>query len=207
MYCAIAGWDTLNHIFLGAAIVGGMIVIFRLFLQFVGGGGGHDASDAGSDISGEASPDVGGADHDVGSAGHHADSSFAVFTLQNLSAFLLIFGLVGLALRRASEVGTTWSVVGGFAAGMIIVAILTKLMTASRRLQVSGTLKLQNAIGAEGEIYLTVPPGGIGKVQVVIRGRQQIYNAKTEETTPVKTGERVIVTKLVSGNVFVVKRA
>ena len=95
------GW---KKFFLICAIVGGLFVLFRLIMQFIGLG--HDG---GSDL------DAGG--HDID--GHHADSDigFKILSLHGLTSFFMMFGLVGLALYRQSRMGVFISMAGAVVAG------------------------------------------------------------------------------------------
>ncbi len=58
----------------------------------------------------------------------------------------------------------------------------------------------------EGSVYLTIPAEGTGKIQITVRGSLGIYNAVSERKEEIKTGSRVLVDRVVSGNVLVVTR-
>ena len=188
----------LDKIFVVSAVLGGLVVIIRLILQFVGGDADADMGDI--DVDMDVDVDVADGSMDTGDAG------ISLLSLQGLSGFMLMFGLVGLALHRQTEVASYWSIAGGFAAGLLMMWILARLMMFFKKLQSSGTLNLQNALGKEGQVYLTIPSRGLGKAQVVVQGRLKVLEARAQDDEAIKTGERVKVAKLVSGNVLVVKK-
>ena len=194
--------DWLSKVYIGAAVLGGAIVVVRIILLIVGGS--FDA-DVDMDVDADVDFDV-DADAGDGLAGGEADTSFAIFSLQTISGFLLMFGLIGLAILQMRENGAVWSIVGGGAAGTLTAYIFGKLMASMKKLQSSGTINLQNAIGTEGDVYLTIPADGIGKVQIAIQGGLKIFNAKSADDAALPTGSRVEVVQVVSGNVLVVKK-
>ena len=190
----------LELLFVLCAAFGTILFVVRLVLMFIGGGheGGGDVDAGGLD----------GADgHDFS---HHdfseSDLSFKVLSLQGITAFFMMFGLVGWALVRQGNVPAILSIVGGMLAGFSTVWIMKKIFQLAGSLQSSGTLDLQNAIGQEGLVYLTIHPGQIGKVQVVVQGRLSVLNAIAEDKTEeIKTGQRVWVVR-VSADTLVVEK-
>ncbi|HEY8241145.1 MAG TPA: hypothetical protein VIH35_06855, partial [Kiritimatiellia bacterium] len=155
----------------------------------------------------DTSMDVGAHDpsllaHDGG----HADSSFKLLSFQGLTAFFMMFGLVGLAMIRQSGAGTTASLVAATVAGLAAVWAIGKLFQSMRKLQSSGTMDLRNAIGQPGEVYLTIPAGGTGKVQVSVQNRLSVFDAVSGSGAEIKTGAAVKVTTLRGANVMVVEK-
>ena len=166
--------------------------VVRTLLQLTGiGGGDGDGLGHGADIA----PD---AEHG------HVDEGFRVLSLQGLSAFFMMFGLVGLALVRQSGVPSALALPFAGAAGVATVWIIAKMFTAMRSLQSSGNVNLWSAIGQEGQVYLTVQRGGEGKVQVVVQNRLGVYDARADDGAELATGRRVRVVG-VSGEVLVVQ--
>jgi len=185
----------LEKVFFVCAAVGGILFMIRLLLQFIG----HD-SDMFHDVDGFHTDGL-DADGDIDS-----DASFKLLTFQGLTSFFMMFGLVGLALMRQSKVGGLLAIVGGLAAGAAAVWIIAKLFTLMLKLQSSGTVDNEGAVGAEGTVYLRIPANGTGKVQVRNRDRLREYDAVTEDEEDIQTGDRVRVVKIVSGNVMVVEK-
>ena len=201
MMDTIAGFTALEKFYAICALLGGIMFVVRLILQFVGGMAGGDI---GGGVDG-AGGDVGGA---MGGDAHAAasDHSFAVLSFQGLTAFFMMFGLVGLAVLRQTELGAVASLVAGLAAGAVTVWFISRIFMGMRRLQCDGTLNLGNTVGQEGTVYLRIPADGTGKVQIGVQGRLQVFDAVSAAKTPLASGERVRVARVVSGNVMVVDK-
>ena len=60
-------------------------------------------------------------------------------------------------------------------------------------LQASGNIDISEAIGSQGTIYLRIPEGDVGQVQVEAGGALKIYNAKSEDGNGIGTGDFVEV--------------
>ncbi|MFH0908008.1 MAG: hypothetical protein V1929_04540 [bacterium] len=182
----------LDVIFMACAAMGGVLFLVQMIMQFAG----HDAS-----------ADVGSHDpslltHDGGAA----DSSFKLLSFQGLTAFFMMFGLVGLAMLRQSGVGATGSLIAGLVAGLGAVWVIGKLFASMRKLQSSGTLDLHKAVGQPGEIYMTIPAGGTGKVQVSVQNRLSVYDAVSRDGAEIKTGASVKIAELRGANMMVVEK-
>lgn len=179
----------LQKVYTLSASIGGLLFLIRLLLQFMG-------SDDGSDLD-PIDGETGLSDSDL---------SFKILSFQGITAFLMMFGLAGLALVIESKVGGSLSLLGASLAGFISVWIIGKIFSLSGRLVSSGTIDMNNAVGEEGQVYLNIPASGIGKVTIVIQNHQKTFDAVAEKKGEIKTGERVIVTRIVSGNTLVVDR-
>lgn len=173
--------------FLICAVLGVALFLFRLVLQLIGQTGGAD--DPGDVDAGET------------------DDSFRVLSLHGLTAFFMMFGLVGLALHRQSECGETISIVGALVAGTLACWGINKLFAALKSMQSDGMVRVENAVGAEGSVYLGIPENGTGKVQVAVQGRLKVYDAVSQDRGEIRTGERIVVVQASGGSSLVVKKA
>ncbi len=191
---------TLHNLYLLSAVGGGALFVVRTAISFIGGDVNGEL-DAGGDFSG-ADADLGDDPFDAGS-----DVSFKILSLQGLSAFFLIFGLVGLGMLHQSPFPAVASVPAALAAGMAAVYVIAKIFAMVVGLQSSGTMNLQNAVGAQGRIYLRIPPGGAtGQVEVAVQGHLKIFDAQSETRTEIPTGEPVQVVRAIGDNLLIVKR-
>jgi hypothetical protein len=175
------------------ALAGGSLFLVRLVLQFFGG-------------------DLGGSDDALDLAAHGAhmgdsDISFKLLSLQGLTAFFMMFGLVGLALSKQSGFAEPVSVTGGILAGLFTAWVIQKVFVMMKGLQSSGNINLENAVGVEGTVYLGIPPSGTGKVEIMIQNRLRVMDAITEQAEELKTGERIKVVRIHNGNTLVVEKA
>lgn len=200
----------IETLFLVCAVIGGVLFVVRLALQFIGGdsGGDHDMGGV-SDVS---DVDISGADIDGDFGGdadvdmHDAYLSFKILSFQGLTAFFMMFGLVGLAMMRETDQGPTAAVIAASLAGFGTVWIIGLIFRKAGSLQASGNINLRNAIGQQGEVYLTIPSSGTGKAKVTVQERLRIYDAVSTGTEKIPTGERIRVVDVTPQSVLVVEK-
>lgn len=188
MVQAFADFNGLELFFLICALVGGFFVVVKLIFQFIGG----DA-------------DVEGMESDIDGAHTDSDIGFRLLSMHGLSAFFMMFGLVGLALYRQSQAGVIISIVGAVAAGMVSVWFIGKLFQWAAGLQSSGTLKTSDSVGSTGTVYLTIPGGGTGRVSINFNNRLREFDAVEKNGSELPTGTPVKVVQ-VNANVLVVEK-
>lgn len=181
-----------EQIFLVSALAGGLFFLLRLGMSVLGGDA--HSSDAGAG---------------AGDGGHHpgdTDSSFHVLTIQGVTAFFLFGGLIGLAATRQFGIGeflATGAAVLVGALAMFANAWFVKLLLG---LQMVGTLKVENAVGKEGVVYLTIHPDSGGQVQLELQGSLHTFEAVCESGKEIATGERVWVVGIVNGGTLSVEK-
>jgi hypothetical protein len=192
----MAGLTWIEIIYWASTIVGGTLFVLRVIMMFVGGGVSDEAIDGALDTGGDFA------------AGNHADAdiSFKLISVQGLTSFFMMFGLVGLALLKAG-LPVFWTVLGGMLAGLVTVAITGLVFTQMKRLQTEGTINIQNTIGAEGNVYLTIPKNGTGQVQLIAQGSLKIFDAVSNNKNVIATGEKVRVVGVAGGNTLIVEKA
>ena len=171
----------LEMFYVVSAGVGGLVFLARLILLFFMGDG--DAALGGTAID--------------------ADASFQVLSIQSLSSFFIMFGLVGIALLR-SDLSELISVVGAFLAGGGMVAMVALLTRQMQQLQSSGHIDISDAVAAEGSVYLTIPDTGTGRAQIRIQNRLRTYDAMSKNHARLETGTQVRVVG-VTGNTLIVE--
>jgi len=174
--------------FLICAIVGGFFVLAKLIMQFIG---------AGADID---------TDLDTGIDTQHVDSDigFKALSMHGLTSFLMMFGLVGLALYRQNRAGMFLSVLGASVAGLLSVWVIGRIFTSIGKLQSSGNLATASAIGSTGTVYLGIPRGGTGRVSINFRGRLREFDANSADGEAIATGTPIRVVR-VEASVLVVE--
>lgn len=182
---------TLHDFFLYSAIAGGALFVVQLALSAVG--------------AGDADIDIGGHHGDV--TGHSsADTAFKLLSLQGLTAFFAMFGLVGLALYEESRVGPTFSVLGAMIGGSLTTWLISKIFRAAKKLEGSGTIDLQNALGLTGTVYLGIGPQKPGKVTLTMAGRLLTLDAVSAGQT-LETGTEVRVVRVLGDGSISVEKA
>ncbi len=191
----MAGLTWIEIIYWASTIIGGTLFILRVIMMFLGGSVGDDALDTALDTGGDVS------------AGESADAdlSFQLISIQGLTSFFMMFGLVGLALLKAG-LPVLITVLGGILAGLATVAITGLVFSQMKRLQTDGTIRIQNTIGSEGNVYLTIPKSGTGQVQIIAQGSLKIFDAVSSNKSVIATGEKVHVVGVTGGNTLVVEK-
>ena len=189
------GLSLLEVIYWASTIIGGTLFILRLGMMLIGGGLSDDGLDS--------AVDAGAANV----AGDHADAdiSFKLLSVQGLTSFFMMFGLVGLALLRAN-LHVLITLLGGAIAGLVTVAVTGLIFSQMKRLQTEGTIKIQNTIGSDGTVYLTIPKNGTGQVQIIAQGSLKVFDAVSSNRSQIATGEKVRVTGVASGNTLIVEK-
>ena len=187
MSAFFAQLNGLEIFFLLCAVFGGLFVVIRLILQFIGFD--HDTGDG----------------HGLDS--HHSDSDigFKILSVHGITSFFMMFGLVGLALYRQSHFGTLVSMVGGVAAGLGSVWCIGKLFAMVTKLQSSGTITTDSTVGCQGKVYLTIPAGGTGRVLVKVKNSLREYDATSSDTKKIESDTPIRVV-WVDGGILVVER-
>jgi hypothetical protein len=187
------------------ATIGVTLLVCQLVLTVVGFGGHHagggDAADAGSD--GDAGH-LGGVDHH---GDHGSNWFFGVISLRTLIAALAFFGLAGLGLNAMGL--SPLIVLGGAAlAGFGAMHLVHWLMQSLALLRADGTVRLDQAVGATGTVYIPIPGQhqGIGKISLNLDAQMVELAARTPaESLP--TGTKIVVTKVLQGELVEVMRA
>lgn len=192
MLTVIVWWATLSlplKIYWLVAIPFSIIFLMQLIMTFTGA----DFSE--SDATGDSDVAV---DADTG-------IDFQFLTLKNLIAFFTLFGWTGIACLN-SGVSTGITVVISFAAGLIMMVIMASLMWFMGKLTDNGTLKIHNAVGKSGTVYIPIPGkrAGTGQIQIKVQGLQTL-DAMTDDENGFKTGQVVQVVGVVNGDILLVK--
>jgi membrane protein implicated in regulation of membrane protease activity len=184
----------LELLFAGCAVFGTTLFVIRLALMLIGFGG-HDSADGDTDA----------VDVDHGGDFHDSDLSFKVLSLQGITAFFMMFGLIGWAVIRHGDYAPWIPVLCGTAAGSATIWLMKKIFQAAGALQSSGTMNISNAVGQEGTVYLTIQPGSCGKVQVTVQNRLSVLEAIADGNQEIKTGESIRVVRIAAGKLVVEK--
>jgi membrane protein implicated in regulation of membrane protease activity len=181
----------LEIIYWASAIIGGTLFILRTIMIFSGIG----ADDGHVDLHAD----------DIGDIEHGGDMSINLLSLQGLTAFFTMFGLIGLTLYSAG-VHPLLTILGASAAGLFTVFVISWLFTLLGRFQSEGTLDINNAVGATGTVYLRIPNGGTGQVQISIQGGLRIIDALAAVETELPTGTKVTVVGVRDSTTLVVEK-
>ena len=177
-----------------------------LFLSFILGELG-DAFDSVGDVFGGADGGVDGADFDTGGAdaGHGAEGP-SPLSLRNLMAFLTAFGASGL-ITSSYGWGTLESSAFAAVPGLALAFVAYKFMRALYSQESSSVVEVASLVGSTGVVEVGLPQGGVGRVMLgTMGGGRSSFLARSEDGSPISTGESVIV-KSTLGSDLVVSRA
>jgi len=176
-----------DKIFWIIALIGSVFFLVMLVSTFIGGGMDVDVD---MEMDGDFDVDTGG---------------FHFFTIKNLIAFFTIFGWTGIACLDA-DLGKASTVLISFLAGLLMMLVMATLFFLMNKLNDSGTLVVKNAIGAVGEVYMTVGAerSTIGKVNVRIQGALRELEALTDEQNDLTQGAVVEVRDVTTNGILIV---
>ena len=91
-----------------------------------------------------------------------------------------------------------------FVAGVAAMLLVAGVMALLTRLQQSGNLNMQNAVGLSGEVYIPIPEGGKGKITLILQERFTEADAVCPSGA-LPTGQVVTVIGIAENNTLVVQ--
>lgn len=148
------------------ALAGTALFVLKLILMTMGGDHGH----------GLEGHDTASLDHGVET---HDGIDLKLLSVQGVLAFLMAFGWSGLIVLSSTRAQLIVAIAVGLVAGLLAMYVMARLMASLIRLQASGTIDPQAAVGSEGTVYVSIPEGGkgMGQVTLVIDQKQRLYYA------------------------------
>jgi hypothetical protein len=183
------GMSSLEKTYWITALLGSVIFIIIFIMTFIGGD-----MDSDMDVDGDFDVDDGG----VG---------FQFFTFKNVVAFFTIFGWTGVTcLENGLSTGVTLTI--AVVAGLIMMVATSALFFWIHSLAESGTLKINNAVGQIGEVYLPIGKNRskIGKISIKVQGSLRELEALTDEDKDLTTSTVVKVVEVISAELLLVKK-
>jgi len=213
------GLNLLQQVFTCFAIPATLVLIIQVILFIIGMSGGNgDATQGEIDadgLDGADSADIDSAGIDAAGAGEAADThdptvvhdtaEVKLLTLRSIVAFFAVGGWTGVVLG-GMDLSLPAVVLLSVMAGWAALYFVTWSIRIALRLQYSGTIRISNAIGKIGEVYIPIPAEnrGRGKVSVIVQDRLCEFEAATSADRDLKTGESVLVTGITEDNALIV---
>jgi membrane protein implicated in regulation of membrane protease activity len=181
---------TLEQSFWVIALIGSVIFVFIFIMTFIGG-----------DMDADMEADISELDVDDGGVG------FQFFTFKNVVAFFTIFGWTGI-ICLSNNVSTGLTFLISTIAGLIMMVLTSLLFFWMHSLAESGTLKIKNAVGTIGEVYLPIGANRskVGKVSIKVQGSLRELEALTDDENDLPTGTVVKVKEIISAELLLVKK-
>lgn len=182
-------WNALSlakSIFYGIGIAAAGMAFLLAILAFIGLEA-HEAADAIDSLDA----------HDAGGG---------IFSVKPLTGFFLGFGWTGGLAMDAGLSGFA-ALACATAAGGAIMAVVVMMFRTILAMRSDGTVRIGDAVGAIGTVYVTVPPGHAAGGQVIVnfKGRQETYAALQAGPTPLAGGEKVRVREVVDTRTVLVE--
>ena len=174
-------WATLTNIqqiFWVISIVFSVLFVFQFVLSIIG-----------IDFDADAEADIGDVDSVDG-----LDTDFALLSVRSIIAFFTFFGWTGV-VALSGGMAPFLAILLASSAGFVAMLVVAYIFYLFIKLQSSGTLNLDNALGNTGEVYLIIPgdKSGVGKVQMKVQGSLRELDAiTTGEAIPTGAPIRVI---------------
>ncbi len=154
--------------------------------------------------------DVSDTDIDTNIDAHIADGDsipFQFLSLKNIVAFFAVFGWSGIGFINAGM--AAWLVIILAAiCGLLMMLAMAALFYFMSKLAENGTLRMKNAVGKLGEVYLVIPAnrGGMGKVQLNVQGSLRTLDALTDEDSAIPTNSIIEVLDVIDEQILLVKK-
>ena len=180
--------STLQIVFWVTALIGSTIFVALFALSLLG---------ADSDVEMDTDMEV---DSDMG-------MGVQFFTFKNTMAFFTIFGWTGIACLD-QDMSSGLSTAIAFVAGIAMMFLMAMLFYWISKLAESGTLKIENAVGNIGEVYISIGANRsrIGKISIDVQGSKRELSALTDEEVDLTQGNVIKVTAVVSGEILLVEK-
>ncbi len=184
--------DLLSKIMFCLGLASSVAMTIQLIFLIIGFAGGSLG-----DVDGFG-PDGGVGDVEDASAG----TEVGFFTLKGILAFFAIGGWVGLGMNLAG-IHIALVLLVAVVCGVIALIGVGYLYRGLYKMQSSGNINTAYAVGKTAEVYLTIPPKGVGKIAMNVQDRFIDLNARSNVDRPIKTGEIVKVIDKVDGILIV----
>ncbi|WP_147384021.1 hypothetical protein [Maribellus luteus] len=186
-------WSTMElfeRIFWYLAIPTTLILILLMVLSIFGG-------DTDTDVDTDVDADI--ADGDT--------IPFQFISVKNIVAFFAVFGWSGIGFINAGMAPWLVILLAVFC-GLLMMLLMGTLFYLMSKLAENGTLKMNNAIGRLGEVYLRIPAqrGGMGKVQLTVQGSVRTLDAITDDLDEIATASIVQVVDVIDDSILLVKK-
>ena len=167
----------MQDVYLVCLVLGALVLVVQIALDLFGVGHGHGGGDLAS------------------------SDGLDLLSVRTFSAGAMLFGAIGVWLHSHDFPGLLilpGALVAGLGAAISTAYITRQLL----RLESSGSLRLENAVGQPATVYLPIPARrqGVGRVQFTLQGRTVELRAVSDENHVLPTGAAVIVVSILDND-------
>lgn len=169
------------------AIAATVFFFLQSVFTFLGVG---DNFELDADFDGELDLDAGAIDG--------LSMTFHLFTVRGIIAFFMLFGWSGFILTNAGyEPG--WVLFFALLAGFVMLLLVALVYYFFKKIEQEGNMKIEDAIGKQGTVYIPIPKRneGLGKVQIIVGESLRTLDAISKDQ-PIKTGQQVKVVGVIN---------
>jgi hypothetical protein len=106
--------------------------------------------------------------------------------------------------RRGSTRKSLFAQLNGLGLFFVVCAVIGKLFALVVKLQSSGTISMDSAVGAQGKVYISIPAQGTGRVLVTVHNSLREYDAASVDQAAIATDTPIRVVWV--GKVLIVSR-
>ncbi len=178
LYIQFGSLSMLLQIFWTCAVVASCVFLVQTVLTLIG----IDTDYANADFDSSGTLDLGG--------------GINLFTIKNLMGFLTGFGWTGVCFWD-SVPSRTALILLALAGGSLIVVIFVFIYKQARKLEHNGAFSIEATRDKVADVYLRIPEGGRGKIQISINGSVQEIDAISDSIAEIRTGSKVRVTDVI----------
>ncbi len=177
---------TIEMIFISCAIIGTVFFLVMMTLMLVG------------DILGGVVDTAFDTDFSM-----DTDLSFELFSLQGVAAAVMMFGYVGMYTVTSTD-SEFFAVLAGGMSSVASMYAVKMMMQGIVSLQTDGTMKHEDAVGSEGQVYVRIRAGSTGEVQVPVQGSLRTMTARAKDKkTQFETGTLIRVVDTIGSTLIV----
>ncbi len=171
------------QIFYAVGFLAALLLLVQIGLFFIGLDGHHDI-----DLT-------------------HADGSLGFLSLRSLAGFFIGFGWTGVIAYKGGW-GIGGATVAAFGAGFVLMAAMYAILRLLYAHRSSGNIRMENAVGKTGRVYLSIPPQGAhgGQVQITFQGQMHTLPALTRSAEAITTGSTVVVREIIPPETLLVEK-
>ncbi len=191
--------DTDQIFFLFIALIGAGFLLLSFVMGEIG-----EAFDSVGDFIGD-NVELPGGDTDLG-GGHGDADGPSPLSLRNLMAFLTAFGASGL-ITSAYGWDTLQSSLFAFVPGIAMAFVAYRFMRTLYGQEASSVLEVSSLVGRTGVVEVGVPQSGLGRVLMNTVGGRSSFIARSEDGSPIASGESVVVKSTLGTDLVVAKTA
>ena len=130
---------------------------------------------------------------------------FQFLTFKNMVGFFTIFSWTGIALVVGGW-GQGLSLTFATLAGLVMMTLMAGIFYLMSKMNSNGTMKVAEAIGKIGEVYLSIPSKRTtsGKILITVGGLLRTLDAVTDDEENIPTGKQARVSQVLDNNILLV---